>query len=208
MSEVPWVEAAALGPETAHATWALAARMLLEETAGRYHGVVSHDELADYCQERTRIRTGGSSRHWIGDVLWRVMQDNQAKGEPFLSALAVSASGRVWSGYAGCVAHLRGREPGDPDQQAAEERLSCYRWWGADLPDGGGVPGPLPAAAAPRRAAPARGRSTSPASPGTGRESRPARSPSPRVARSDVVPAICPRCFMALPASGQCDNCD
>ena len=29
-----------------------------------------------------------------------------------------------------------------------------------------------------------------------------------RVARSDRPTATCPRCFMALPATGVCDNCD
>jgi hypothetical protein len=35
------------------------------------------------------------------------------------------------------------------------------------------------------------------------------RTPTPRKpARTDRPTATCPRCFMALPATGICDNCD
>lgn len=208
MSEVPWIEAATLGREDAQATWALAARMRLEELAGGYHEVISYGDLADWVQQRSRIRTRQQPRHWLGDVLYRTMQDNQERREPFLAALCVDANGRVGSGYAGRVQFLRGgSEPADADAHAAAERLDCYREFGAVLPEGGGVPGPLPRATAPSRVPGARSPSTRGTSGTSGaRAGRPA--PKPRVAKSDVVEKICQRCFMALPASGQCDNCD
>ena len=203
MSEVPWTEAATLGREDAHATWALAARMRLEELAGTYHATITSAELAEWVQERSRIRTRQQPRHWLGDVLYRTMQDNVDRREPFLASLCVDQSGRVASGYAGRVQFLRGgAEPADPDAHAASERLDCYRWFGATLPEGGGEPGPMPSGAVPRRTTSVGGRSRTP---------RPAdtrSAPTPRVAKTDVMPKICDRCFMALPASGQCDNCD
>ena len=36
---------------------------------------------------------------------------------------------------------------------------------------------------------------------------RPRAEPAPRK-RQEAPPAICPTCFMQLPASGRCDNCD
>lgn len=207
MSDVPWIEAATLGREDAHATWALAARMGLEDVAGSYHETISYGDLADWVQERSRIRTRQQPRHWLGEVLYRTMQDNQERREPFLAALCVDATGHIGAGYVGRVQFLRGgAEPADADAHAATERLDCYRWFGADLPDGGGVPGPLPRAAAPRRIPGTRPASTPRTPRSRSSVDRPA--PKPRVAKTDVVEKICDRCFMALPASGQCDNCD
>lgn len=224
MSEVPWTEASAIGSEAAHATWSLAARMRLEEVAGVYHGTVAAAELAEDVQRRSRIRTRQPHRHWLNDVLYRTMVDNDGRGEPFLAALCVDATGRVGSGYAGCVEHLRGVRVADADEQAVSERLSCYRWFGAQLPPGGGEPGPLPqpfsvpevrvagaartTGLAPRRTRAAVGPGAgSAAGPATGSGAAGAARPG-RVAKTDVMPAVCPRCFLALPVSGLCDNCD
>jgi hypothetical protein len=206
VSEVPWIEAATIGREDAHATWALAARMRLEEAARSYHGVVTVRDLADWVQERSRIRTRQQPRHWLGDVLYRTMVADAERGEPFLASVCVDADGRVTSGYAGCVEHLRGARVGDADEHAGRERLACYRRYADDLPAGGGEPGPAPrASTVPGRRRP----SSAGGSSGTGAApSRGAASGGRRVARSDVVPKVCPQCHMALPASGQCDTCD
>ena len=207
MSDVPWVEATTIGSEDAHATWALAARMRLEEVAREYHAVIGYAELADWVQQRSRIRTRQQPGQWMPDVLFRTMQDNRDRREPLLASLCVDASGHVLANYAGCVQYLRGTEPSDADRHAAEERLACYRWFGAELPAGGGEPGPMPTERPLRRTAEVGGSSRPGARARTGR-SAPTQSARPRVARTDVVPAICPRCYMALPASGQCDTCD
>ena len=198
MSEAPWIEASTIGSEDAHATWALAARMRLEEAARDYHAVVRTADLADYVQERSRVRTRQQPRHWMGDVLFRTMQENISRGEPFLCSLVVDRQGHVGSGYAGLVEHLRGVAVTDPDRHAAEERLDCYRHFGADLPEGGGEPGPAPSAA------PAARRTTSGAGAGRSSASRVTAAPK----KVEKQPAICPTCFMALPASGICDTCD
>lgn len=47
--------------------------------------------------------------------------------------------------------------------------------------------------------------------PGSSRSSTRAAAPStprPRVAASDKPDVLCPRCFIAVPATGICDNCD
>jgi len=205
VTEVPWTEASVLGPDVSRETWALAARMLLEETARDYHAVVSYQELADYVQQRSRIRTKQPMRYWIGDVLFRVSKTCAEKREPLLMALCVNAAGSVGEGYQVAVEELRGeRITGDADDHAAAERLDCYRWFGADLPPGGGEPALAPALQATRE-----GRSA-PHTPRASRSSSrtPAAPRARKSAASDVVQKICPTCFMALPASGICDNCD
>lgn len=205
MSEVPWIEASTIGSEDAHATWALAARMRLEEVARDYHAVVSVNDLGQWVQERSRVRTRQQPRHWMADVLYRTMLDNLERREPFLSSLVVDRDGRVGSNYAGLVEHLRGTRVIDADHQAAEERLDCYRHFGADLPEGGGMPGPHPSAVAMPRRTPS---SPGPRAPRASSGGSSGTSSKGRVAKSDVVPKICPTCFMALPASGVCDTCD
>jgi hypothetical protein len=81
------------------------------------------------------------------------------------------------------------------DLDAARQRLECYRWAGS-APADGGVPAQLPGTAPPRAA---RTRSS------TSRARTAA--PKRRVAKSDQPVAVCPTCFMALPATGVCDNC-
>jgi len=199
VSEVPWVEAATIGSESAHQTWALAATQVLEQVAADYHGLISVAALGVAIQERTRIRTRAPARQWLGDVLFRVTSDCFERRQPNLSALVVGDAGFMPDWYADTVLHLRGAAVADPEQHAAEERLDCYRELAADLPADGGVPA-LP----PRTQRPVRVSSgSSPRAPREPRVSTPR-----RVAATDVVPKICPTCFMAIPASGICDNCD
>jgi hypothetical protein len=81
----------------------------------------------------------------------------------------------------------------DDDLSSARVRLECYRWAGS-APAGGGEPAPLSITVnRPARAA---------------RATREAKPPAPkRVAKTDQPVAVCPSCFMALPATGICDNC-
>ena len=135
-----WVKATVIGAEAARSTWALAARELLLTTAKEYHATVSYKELAEFVQERSQVRTTQLHMHWIGDVLRRVSVACIERGEPLLSSLCVDSRGRVGPGYTVVVEDHR-REPlTHPDEHAARERLQCYRYFGADLPEGGGVP--------------------------------------------------------------------
>lgn len=207
MDEVAWIEARTLDTETTRETWALAARHVLADTAADYHAVISVPALADEVQRRTRIRTRQAPGLWLGDVLYRVAKDCERRREPLLGALCVGTDGRMSDWYADTVQAVRGEVVADPEQHAAQERLECYRVHGAELPPGGGEPAlpPLPSPARrqvrePRATAPGATRPRSSGTP-TARPTAP-RKPEP------APPALCPTCFMQLPSTGVCDNCD
>jgi hypothetical protein len=179
-----WQEASELGSEAAHEAWAGAAREVLIEVAGRYHGLVTYRELAGLVQLRAGIRTKQLVHYWVGDVLVRVSRVCADRGEPLLSSLCVNASGSVGAGYAKAVAKVRGELPGDPDDHAANERLACYRAFGAVIPADGGRPALAPKMAAVRE-----------------------RERSRRASKPQFEATVCPTCNMAIPATGICDNC-
>ena len=83
------------------------------------------------------------------------------------------------------------------DLEAARRRLECYQWAGS-APSDGGVPAQLPGTAPRRAASRPRARSVRAEAP----------APKRRVAKTDRPVTVCPTCFMALPATGVCDNCD
>lgn len=193
-AKVRYTNAKTVGAEHARATWALAARELLIDAAKSYHSLVTYQELAEFVQRRTLIRTDQLMHYWIGDVLTRVAKDCAQRREPILSALCVNASGSVGAGYASVVHEIRGEVLDQPDVHASHERLDCYRHFGADLPAGGGVPALTPQLEVKRiRSRP-----------------RPGSSPrTPATARSPEKPLnLCPVHFTQLPATGVCDDCD
>lgn len=205
-----WLNAAVVGQEATRETYALAAREKLEETAATYGATLTLRELADFVQERSLIRTKQLPMSWIGDVLGRVARACVDRREPLLSSLCVDAKGHVSPAYALSVEVLRHEQVGDPDEHASHERLACHRWFGAELPEGGGEPVVTVRAAAPRPArvtrtpgAPA-DRSASP------RAATPSRTTATRAAKAAPVEkplAICPVHFTELPATGICDDC-
>ena len=134
-------DASEVGSSTARAAWAEAARPVLLEAAGRYRATVTYKKLATAVQQDTGITTTLPMHQWIGDVLGRVTDESQSRGEPLLSSLCVTVQGSVGEGYADAVEHARGTRPADPDDHAAHERLDCYRHWEATgLPRDGGTP--------------------------------------------------------------------
>ena len=175
---------------------------MLLEAAGRYRATVTYLKLSTAVQQATGITTTQVVGHWISDVLGRVTDDCQSRGEPLLSSLCVSAQGSVGQGYADAVERARGTRPGDPDDHAAHERLDCYRHWHATgLPSDGGTPLRTAhfAVAKKPRAASAAPRATTP------------RKTTKAPAKPKVEPkpvALCPTCYTQLPASGVCDYCD
>lgn len=208
MNDVAWIEARTLGTEAARETFALAARHVLADVAGEYHATITVAELALAVQERTRIRNRQAPGLWIGDICYRVALDCRRRNEPLLGALCVGPDGRMSDWYADTVLTVRGDTVVDPEQHAAEERLDCYRVHGADLPEGGGVPGFPPAPTAPVRAARARRASTS-TTPGGAAAPRTRKASAPAPAKPQApVAKTCPSCFMQLPSTGLCDNCD
>ncbi len=120
--------------------WSAEARLVLIEAAGSYQRTVTYRELADAIQERTGVRTRNLLQNWIGKTLSRVGADCSERNEPLLSALCVSVNGTVGEGYAKAVGTTYGIVPDDLEQHAADERLRCYRHFGAiDLPTDGGI---------------------------------------------------------------------
>lgn len=202
---VRWTNAATVGTDHSHATWALAARERLEEAAQEYGAAVRAAELADFVQRRSLIRSSAASTSWLGDVLARVAAGCVERGEPLLSALCVDGRGRVGSSYATALRVLRGETPEDADAHAAEERLACHHHFGAELPEGGGAPTVFVTVAAPRE------RSTrAPRTPrgSTGPSTR-TRTATPKAAPPAAEPLrTCPVHFTVLPPSGVCDYCD
>lgn len=169
--------------DRARSAWADAARPVLQSVARRYHATITYSELADAVQRQTGISTGQLMYYWIGPVLHLVADGCRQRSEPLLTSLCVRADGTVGDGYAEEVGKAYGgAPPADPERHAAEERLACYRHFGAVLPADGGRPALTPQVKARRdRAA--------------------ARRPEPKDLGS------CPNCFMKLPLSGICGNC-
>ncbi|MGD9957922.1 hypothetical protein [Nocardioides sp.] len=170
-----------VGTEEARTAWAVAARDVLVTTAGTYRDLITFKQIAAAVQEQTGITTKQLSNHWLGDVLTRVAVECDKRGEPLLTSLCVDATGSVGANYSATVARLRGAAPEDGDMQAAEERLACYRHFGADLPDGGGT-------------------RTLSAQEKTRRDR--AKKAGPYEGKT------CAKCNMELPANGACDYCD
>lgn len=211
-----FTNAATVGAEHSHATWALAARERLLEVAATYGDAITYQELADFVQHRSLVRTSSHPRSWIGDVLRRVAEECARRREPFLTALVVDPRGTVGASYATALEAVRGLTPDDVDEQAAQERLECHRRFGAELPADGGGPVRLAAVAAPPRD-PALGRTAT-----TARRPRATKVATPRrakaggnrrtaeesVAAAATGTRTCPVHFTVIPPSGACDYCD
>lgn len=198
-------DAAEIGSAAARDAWAEAAREVLTETAGRYRALVTYKQLSSAVQEATGVTTSQLMHQWIGDVLGRVTDECQSRGEPLLSSLCVSIQGSVGQGYADAVERARGARPADPDEQAAYERLECYRHWNASgLPRDGGTPLRTAHFTPVRKSTPSKPATRTPTArkPAARRASSAAPAPEPKPIR------LCPRCFTEVPASGVCDYCD
>ncbi|WCO68932.1 hypothetical protein PO878_09370 [Iamia majanohamensis] len=171
------------GPDSRRA-WADAARPILEGVAGTYNATILDATLAEQVQVDSGVVSRQLSRYWIAKVMGLVAADCAGRDEPMLSALCIRTDGSTGGGYADAVTKARGEAPEDAEVHAAAERLACYQRMGAAMPNGGGRPTLTPEVAARRhRARSARG--------------------EPEFART-----TCPTCFMVLPHTGQCDECE
>lgn len=174
-------------PGEAEDAWAVAAREILAAAAGTYHALIDRTDLATQVQERTGIRSSKSPHYWLGRVLAQVAAVNALEGEPPLTALVVHRqTGAVGDDYDE-VLRLTGADPITDEvareKHAAQARMECYRWAGATMPAGGGH-----AALSPRL------------------DQRIVRER--KRARESAAPTVCPTCFMTIPPTGVCDNCD
>ncbi len=174
-------------PKVAQPYWAKHAYEVLVETAGRYNAVITYSDFAEEVQRRSSLHTRSPMHNWVGALLGDLAKVNHAREEPPLTSLVVRKDdGRVGPGYDE-VLRLAGRSPiDDPverENHAAASRLECYRHWGADVP--------------------------ADAQPTLSSRMRQVRERTPR---ASVAPerrgAVCPTCFMEMPVSGPCVNCD
>ncbi|WP_296605493.1 hypothetical protein [Nocardioides sp.] len=174
-------------PGEAEDAWAVAAREILTVAAGTYHALIDRTDLATQVQELSGIRSSKSPHYWLSRVLAQVASINALEGEPPLTALVVHRqTGAVGDDYDE-VLRLSGAEPITDEvareKHAAEARMECYRWAGAAMPASGGH-----AALSPRL------------------DQRIVRER--KRARESATPTVCPTCFMTIPPTGVCDNCD
>lgn len=169
--------------------WAPAARAVLIETAGAYGAWITEDELGRRVQDATGVTTRQPAEEWVGSVLSRVAAESESLGEPRLASLCVLADLSVGE-HAGAA-------PGEGvqarERRAAQDRLDCYRAFGATLPEDGGKPQLTPRTSA--RPAPATPRK---------RPTAPTPRPAPNGSMQEVT---CTSCFMVVPVGVTCREC-
>ncbi|MCL6293301.1 hypothetical protein [Streptomyces sp. 43Y-GA-1] len=183
-----WREPAGSAVPAAEAqeVWADEAYRKLADVSRTYHAVITYKELGEWVQKASGVYTSALLQNWIGGVLGRVVREAHRRGDPPLTALVVhTEDGMVGVGYKE-VLGVRGEPPLEADldreYHAADARLECYRYYGAELPRGGGV-----RALAPRLEATVMRQASR--------------------AAAAVERPICPRCFIQLPATRVCDSC-
>lgn len=193
--------------------WAKAARPFLIQVARRYGSLTTPNDVAEEAQALSGIRTKRPPAEWIGEVLDDVGLECGARGEPLLTAFCIGPDGRVGDRYRELVVQLNGTAPVDIELHAAAQRLEAHQYHGATMPVD---PRPvLPPELARQRAAGAKRAASKPPStksprtkaPSTPRVRKPA---APKKPKKPELPAraVCPTCFLQLPVSGRCDNCD
>lgn len=190
--------------------WALSAHQVLQQVPEDYHATIGRDELAQRIMADTDIHTEQPLGVWLDAALAPVVHVCLRNEEPPLVSLVVDKR----TGYVGElydeVLRADGHRPIEDvrarEMHASRARLACYVWAGS-APEDGGEPAALRSSSGTRAAdrAPRAARTAA----------APSRATSPRttapvkpVKREPAPPALCPRCFLALPATGICDNCD
>jgi hypothetical protein len=185
----------------AQEAWNRAARPVLVQVARRYGSLIAPADLAEEVQALSNVRTRESAV-WIEDVLDAVGVECGARGEPLLSAFVIGPDGRIGERYEQLVVKLEGSAPTDIEMHAATQRLEAHRYHGATLPVDGGKP-TLPPQLPKRRAS---------ATKSTTTRTRTTRAKAPATPRKhknpEVVRAVCPTCFLTMPANGICDTCN
>lgn len=166
-----------------------AARELLVELAHDYGAWITEDELGERVQQSTGVVTSQPAPEWMGRVLGLVAADAEQRGGPRLASLCVTGELRVGDSHPGASA---GTDARTRERVAAEDRLECYRSFGATMPADGGTPTVL--APVPDRLARATRSRAAAASPAL----------APAAAMRETT---CPHCFMVVPVAAECRDC-
>lgn len=215
-----WYEPEGTGTSEAIAleTWARATHEILEETAAVYHGTITEGALAHRLLSETGIATSRPHPRWLPKLLQPLAALHHRDDYPPLTALVVDGRGWVGERYDELLRAAEQHPISDPtarERHASRARLECYQWAGSAPEDGGHpeiVEMKASRARAPRAAASSSGSAPSRSAGAGAGTTRAPREPQvtapPKVAASDRPVNVCPRCFMAIPATGLCDNCD
>ena len=194
--------------------WARAAHSILEETATKYHGSITEGALAHRLLAESGIATSRPHPRWLPKLLQPLAALHHRDAYPPLTALVVDGRGWVGERYDDVLRAAEQLPIADPtarERHAARARLECYQWAGS-APEDGGYPEIVEMKAsrarAPRAAGPAAGGAGGPAVRAPRAPREPKVAAPKKVAASDRPVNVCPRCFMAIPATGLCDNCD
>lgn len=102
--------------------WADAARPYLIEVA-KANSTITYKALANYVREETGVTTRQLIFQWIGQVLGRVSEAAEARGEPHLVSLCVNVEGSVGAGYLWAPPDATVDER---DRLAQQHRMECY----------------------------------------------------------------------------------
>jgi hypothetical protein len=185
--------------------WSRAGRAVLVQVARRYGALMPPSSFAEEVQAFSGVRTREPAEQWVDDVLDAVDIECVARTEPLLSAFSVRPDdGRVGARYVKLASSVDPSAANDVQMHAANQRLEAHRYHGAILPVDGGKPVLPPQLAKVRASAPKRG-----ASSGTRTRAARPKAATPRKPKNVELPrAVCPTCFLQLPATGRCDNCD
>lgn len=206
-----WYEPEGTGTSEAIAleTWARTAHEILEETAATYHGTVTEGALAHRLLTETGIATSRPHPRWLPKLLQPLAALHHRDDYPPLTALVVDGRGWVGERYDDVLRAAEQNPITDPtarERHASRARLECYEWAGS-VPDDGGHAEIVEMKAPPRVRSPRAASASAPAR-ATRTPSEPKVVAPKQVALTDRPVNVCPRCFMAIPATGLCDNCD
>lgn len=176
--------------------WTLRATEILVEVAGRYGRSIAYADLGAEVQRRSGIVTDRDLENWLDAVLSEVGRRCAEAGQPPLNVLvddgadsvAESVRASVYSAYGAKMPKARVSRASQGGT-ARTSRASQSGTARANRASQGGAAG---------RTSPAGERSPRTSAPTTRRTVKPEERRRP----------VCPTCFVELPATGICDDCE
>lgn len=165
--------------------WSMAAWWILEDVAARWKRTLTEEQLGYAVQKRSGVRTDLPVETWIGPVISLVAQRAHESKGVRLTCFITREDGHVPDSYKEVLA-LEGVQDPSPrmlQDHSLEQRMLGHRAYGATIPPHGVLP---------RKRIPAEPKKTTLSVLMPEEKARP----------------VCQRCFIELPASGQCDWCD
>lgn len=132
------------GSNVAHADalnqWAAVAYDELKSVARTYNATITYADLRTRLYATTGISTDMLMQNWIGQVLELAAERAAVAQEPPLTSLCVRGDGTIGEGYVRAPRFASDSTTTDVEHLAAEDRLLCYRFFGAPMTGGDGVP--------------------------------------------------------------------